>query len=287
MTTPPQPSPGISERLTERFGGTGVRSFGSGPDSGPRLADLVLPGRLLPYFHTGPEEPVALAEYAHFIGRTVAPEQRSWARLGSDRAFDLCVGTDGAVLGLLIGYREPLRFVSTTAAAFAAGLLELDLLLEVVTRTDDPAEAAQAFRGTSERLHTADPAAFADPGNWWPLVLEDIRTTAGERSYAAFEYTTATGESQILSQAGSVCVHAEQRTWAALRAAGVQPQQVTRIHTELQACFLPGHYCSLWLKQQFPDARLTHNFPYGDDARQRADSLRRLREAAAQAEQGR
>ncbi|GAA2519900.1 hypothetical protein GCM10010276_82550 [Streptomyces longisporus] len=65
-------------------------------------------------------------------------------------------------------------------------------------------------------------------------------------------------------------------------AVGIEPEQVTRIHTELRACFIPGPYCALWLQLMFPDASLTHNIAYGDSAAERADGIRRLQEAAAQ-----
>lgn len=119
------------------------------------------------------------------------------------------------------------------------------------------------------RLESADPEAFADPEHWWPLVLEDIRTTASVRSFATFEFAAPDGTRHLVSEPGSICVHAEERTWSRMYAAGVEPDQVTRIHTELEPCFMPGHYCSMWLEMSFPDASLTHNVSYGETAEER------------------
>ncbi|MFI9648770.1 nucleic acid/nucleotide deaminase domain-containing protein [Streptomyces sp. NPDC052040] len=278
------------ERLAVRFGETGVRRF-EGRHTVPtmpeaavlaRIGALTLPLRVNPYFHTLREEPASLREYAESIGKDLdAPGHLSWARLGSDRAFELCVTPEGTVRGILIGYDEPERFVNSTPEAFADGLLELDALLEAIAATDDPEEAATTFHATERALRAADPQAFADPENWWPLVLEDIRTTSSVEVYATFEFVAPDGDRHRVTESGSICVHPEERTWSAMYAAGIEPEQITRIHTELQACFMPGHYCALWLQLMFPDASLTHNVAYGDTAAERASGIRRLREAVA------
>ncbi|WP_431948077.1 nucleic acid/nucleotide deaminase domain-containing protein [Actinacidiphila sp. bgisy167] len=255
------------ERASGRFGPEGVR----------RLGELVLPLQVGPYFRTGTADPVPLGEFARAVGAEVRGDgQETWTRLGDDRGYELCVDAQGAVRAVLLGYDEPTRFVGGSAAAFAEGLLELDLALGAIAGTDDPAEARTAFGRLEERLHALDEAAFADRENWWPLVLDDIRDTASVRWFAAMEVVDAGGEKKIFTQASGICVHPEERLWASLRAAGVEPEQVTAIHTDLEACFLPGHYCSMWLGDVFPDARLTHTFPYGEDAESRAEGLRRL-----------
>jgi hypothetical protein len=279
------------ERFAVRFGETGVRRF-EVPHTVPdlpeaaalaRIGGLVLPLRVNPYFHTLLEEPASLRLYADTIGKDLDEAGHlSWARLGSDRAFELCVTPEGTVRGILIGYDEPERFVNSTPEAFADGLLQLDTVLEAIAATDDPQEAAATFHATERALRAADPQAFADPENWWPLVLEDIRTTSSVEAYATFEFVTPDGDRHRVTESGSICVHPEERTWSAMYAAGIEPEQVTRIHTELQACFMPGHYCAMWLQLMFPDASLTHNVPYGDSAAERAGGIRRLQEAAAQ-----
>ncbi|MGW1744856.1 nucleic acid/nucleotide deaminase domain-containing protein [Streptomyces sp. NPDC002092] len=279
------------ERFAVRFGETGVRRF-QGLHTVPtqpeaavlaRIDGLVLPLRVNPYFHTLQEESASLREYADSIGKDLDEAGHlSWARLGSDRAFELCVTPEGTVRGILIGYDEPERFVNSTPEAFAEGLLQLDTLLEAIAATEDPEEAATAFHATERALRAADPQAFADTENWWPLVLEDIRTTSSVEAYATFEFVTPDGDKHRVTESGSICVHPEERTWSAMYAAGIEPEQVTRIHTELQACFIPGHYCALWLQLMFPDASLTHNVAYGDSAADRARGIRRLQEAVAQ-----
>ncbi|MDX3239007.1 nucleic acid/nucleotide deaminase domain-containing protein [Streptomyces sp. ME03-5709C] len=283
------------ERLVNRFGAAGVRVLEAGPavpdavDAAAwgHTAGLVLPLRVNPYFHTLVAEPVGLGAYAQSIGRDLEGDTRaSWTRLGSDRAFDLCVAPDGTVRGVLIGYEEPDRFVSSSPALFAESLLEVDLLLETVTTGEDPERASAAFQATLERLESADPEAFADPDHWWPLVLEDIRTTAGVEAFATFEFAAPDGTRHLVSESGAICVHPEERTWSRMYAAGVEPEQVTRIHTELEACFMPGHYCSLWLELTFPEASLTHNVDYGATVEERAAGIREL-QAAVRSRSGR
>ncbi|MER5640727.1 nucleic acid/nucleotide deaminase domain-containing protein [Kitasatospora sp. NPDC002227] len=269
-----------AEALTGRFGADGLRRFG--PAAGP-AAGLVLPLQVGPYFHTLEEEPALLPEYADLLEEELAdPGQRSWARIGSDRAYDLVVDPGGEVRALLIGYREePLKYVNSSAAAFAAGLLGLDLLLDTLG-SEDPQLAAAEFHRFEEQLRAADPAAFADRESWWPLVLDDIRDTSATEWYAAFEVVDEAGAKEIFTSSGAVCIHPEERLWARLEAAGVEPDQVVRIFTELQACNLPGHYCSMWLALTFPDAEVTHSFDYGESAASREQGIRELRAAAAE-----
>lgn len=260
--------------FTDRFGPAGLRRFDTVPDG------LVLPLRVMPYFHTLPDEPESLLAYAESIGRRPAEETyASWTRLGSDRAFELCATGDGDVRAVLLGYDEPDRFVSSSPALFAQALLELDVLLEVLGASGTPDDASEAFRTTLDTLTTADPRAFEDPENWWPLVLEDIRTTASVEAYATFEFADPDGGRHLVTEAGGLCVHSEQRVWSKMYEAGIEPDQVTRIHTELEACFMPGHYCSMWLDLMFPDASLSHNVSYGDTAAERAEGICQLREA--------
>ncbi|MEU6344921.1 nucleic acid/nucleotide deaminase domain-containing protein [Streptomyces sp. NPDC046977] len=261
----------LAERLRERFGEAGLR----------RVDEHVLPLQVGPYFRTDPADPVALGAYAASVERPLRqPEFEAWSRLGDDRGYEICAGAGGTVHAVLLGWTEPSRFVSSSPESFAAGLLELDLALGAIAAADEPAAASEVFRRLEERLRAADAEAFADRENWWPLVLDDIRDTASAQWFAAMEVADATGEKKIFTQASAVCLHPEERLWSSLQAAGVQPEQVTRIHTDLEACFMPGHYCSMWLGRVFPGAGLTHEFPYGETAASRAEGLRRLRESA-------
>lgn len=268
---------------------TNLRTFGPGdgpgPDGGPavqRIAGVRVPGSVGPYFRTGEDDPVALRAYAEAHGRRVAREEcADWARLGGDNGFELCADPQGAVWAVLLDYAETDRFVNSSPQAFASSLVELRDALHVILGTDRPEVAAAAFETLTGRLKEGDPRAFADGEDWWPLVLEDVRHTASVENYAAFEYTDPEHGKRIVTQGGAVAQHPEERLWSALRAAGVQPEDVLRIHTDLQPCFMPGHYCSMWLAEVFPHAEMTHTFPYGESAASRAEGIRQLRENAA------
>ncbi|WP_148590438.1 nucleic acid/nucleotide deaminase domain-containing protein [Streptomyces sp. WAC01526] len=253
------------------------------PSSVRRLAQVSVPWQVGPYFSTLANDPVLLGRYAQSTGRTTAREEhQQLARLGTDRGYEICADPQGTVRAVLLDYDEPSRFVNSSPESFAQCLQELDQALRIILGTDQPQAAADAFANAEQRLHTVDPDAFADRENWWPLVLDDIRDTAGTEWYAAFEYVGADGQKQIVTRAGSIGLHPEERLWSALQASGTEPGQVLRIHTELEPCFMPGHYCSLWMAQTFPDTELTHNFPYGETAESRAQGIQLLREAATQ-----
>ncbi|MGW0424072.1 nucleic acid/nucleotide deaminase domain-containing protein [Streptomyces sp. NPDC003015] len=253
------------------------------PASVRQLAEVTVPVQVGPYFVTAPDDAVRLEEYAEAAGRRIVEESsRDWARLGSDRGFEICADPEGVVRAVLLDWAEESRFVNSGPEAFAESLVVLDRALAEILGSQEPQEAAAVFAQLEQRLRTRDPQAFERRENWWPLVLDDIRDTASAEWFTAFEIVNDQGEKQIVTQAGGIGVHPEERLWSRLRAAGVEPEQVLRIHTELEACFMPGHYCSLWLGQVFPDAVLTHNFPYGETAESRAEGIRLLSEAAEQ-----
>lgn len=253
----------------------------SGTSPAHRLAGISVPRRIGPYFTSLDRDPVPLGEYASAVGRRVAREEcASWARLGSDGGFEVCADPHGGVWAVLLDYDETQRFVGSSPEAFASCLVELRETLRIIVGTDQPSVASSAFETLTERLQALDPSAFGDREDWWPVVLDDIRDTASAETYAAFEYVDAEQGKRIVTQAGAVAAHPEERLWATLHAAGVAPEQVLRIHTDLQPCFMPGHYCSLWLAELFPHAELTHTFPYGESADSRAEGIRLLRENA-------
>ncbi|MFJ9151558.1 nucleic acid/nucleotide deaminase domain-containing protein [Streptomyces sp. NPDC102270] len=269
-----------------RFGTGAVTDPAGAPESVRRLAHLALPLAVGPYFATAESDPLLLEEFAQSVRRTVVLDEcRQWARLGSDRGFEICADHEGVVRAVLLDWTEESRFVNATPEAFAQSLAALDQALAAILGTDEPQQASAAYAELEQRLRTLDPRAFEGREHWWPLVLDDIRDTASAEWFTAFEIVNDQGEKQIVTQAGDIGVHPEERLWARLRAAGVEPEQVLRVHTELEACFLPGHYCALWLGQVFPEAQLTHNFPYGETAESRAEGIRQLREAAAQGAQ--
>jgi hypothetical protein len=255
----------------------------STPRSVHRLAGTVVPLQAGPYFTTAHEEPVILREYADSVGRRVVePHTREWARIGADGGAEICVDPEGAVHAVFLALAEPTRFVNASTETFTRSLDALDRALGTILGADSPRAASAAFGELEERLRQFDPQAFAERENWWPLVLDDIRDTAGTERYSAFEILDGKGEKQVVTQSGGIAIHPEEKLWQSLHAAGVEPEQVLRIHTDLEACFMPGHYCSLWLGEVFPDAQLSHSFPYGESAESRAEGIRRLREAAAE-----
>ncbi|MFJ4845336.1 MULTISPECIES: nucleic acid/nucleotide deaminase domain-containing protein [unclassified Streptomyces] len=262
-------------RVVARFGDGGVRRFVTAPD-------VVVPLQVGPYWTTSPGEPEALADFAEALELGLPERTLEYLRLGSDRGYEICLSPSGDVRGVLAGYDEPERHVNGSLDAFVQGLVALDETLAAIAGTDRPGTAAQSFAALEARLREQDATAFADREDWWPQVLDDIRDTASAEWFAAFEVVDAGGEARILTSSGGICVHPEERLWANLAASGVEPEQVRRVHTELEPCFMPGHYCSMTLERLFPDAASTHNFPYGDTAESRAAGIRKLREAAAQ-----
>lgn len=255
----------------------------STPASVRRLEQVAVPWQVGPYFSTTADAPVALGDYAEAAGRQVASEEhRLLARLGTDRGMELCSDTHGVVRAVLLDFDEPPRYVNASPEAFSQSLLILDQALQAILRADQPQAAAQAFAEMEQRLRALDVSAFAERESWWPLVLDDIRDTASGEWYAAFEYVGGDGKKQIVTRPGEIALHPEERLWSALRGSGIEAEQVLKVHTELEPCFMPGHYCSLWMAQTFPDAEMTHNFPYGETAASRAEGLRLLAEAAAQ-----
>ncbi len=253
----------------------------SSAGGGRVVGGVTVPWQVGPYFVTRATEPATLAGVAAVSGRRVTrPGSGTWTRFGSDGAFELCAGEDGVVRAVLLDYDEPERYVNASAEAFAACLRELDAALRLILTTDRPQAASEAFGTLSQRLGGVDPSAFADRENWWPRVLDDIRDTASAEWYAAFEIVDARGNKQVVTRSGAIAEHPEERLWQALRASGVTPEQVLRVHTDLEPCFMPGHYCSMWLAEVLPDADMTHVYSYGETAASRAEGLRAMREAA-------
>lgn len=281
-----------TDALAARFGEGGLRRFGgdaaatdpAAPEAAAlaRIAALALPLQVGPYFRTGADEPPSVRGYAVQTEQSVSDaEYFGWSRLGSDRGYEIVATPEGGVHALLLDYDEPLRFVNSAPEEFASGLLGLDVLLGFLGDTDSPAEAEAAFQSFERQLQQADPVAFADRESWWPQVLDDLRDTSGVENYAAFEVLDEHGEKKIFTSSGDIALHPEERLWTALQGAGVRPEQVRGVHTDLQACYLPGHYCTMWLAGTFPDAVFTHSYDYGETAASRSEGIAALRAATA------
>ncbi|WP_129843676.1 nucleic acid/nucleotide deaminase domain-containing protein [Streptomyces sp. RFCAC02] len=260
-----------------------LRRFADRGGDVPGIAGLALPVRVGPYFSTDGADPVPLGAYAASVGRGITGRGReAWARLGTDRGTELCAAPDGSVLSVPLVGDGPPRFVNSSPPAFARSLAALHRALGDVLGAEDEERGRAAIRRFAGEVGEADPAALADPGHWWPLVLDDIRDTAGPGARAVFEIADEDGGRRVVTATGGLAVHPEERLWGRLNAAGVSPGRVLGVRTDLGACHLPGHYCAMWLAAVFPRAEITHRFPYGPSAASRAEGMRLFREAARQ-----
>jgi hypothetical protein len=279
----------IGRRLAAHFGPEGLRRFDpselTGLDlpqaAGEALIGTALPVQVGPYFFATAGEPLALGEYAATIG---FPDEDAtsarWCRLGSDNGAEICVDPSGGVQAVFAVADAPAMLVNSTVAAFSASLLTLDQYLTVLASPGDQ-RPAEVFRGLRGRLLEIDGAALQDDEAWWPKVLEQIRHALSFPFSAAMGYADARGDKHIVTAQAKVGLpHPERVLWHELSGGGVRPEQVTRVYTELEPCFLPGNYCAMWLTQ-FKNADFTHSFDYGDTARNREDGFVALMRHAA------
>ncbi|UED87375.1 nucleic acid/nucleotide deaminase domain-containing protein [Streptomyces profundus] len=280
----------LRRRLVSRFGPSGLRRI-TAPDASLPAADAALlaecgvPRQVGPYFTAaGDDSPAQLGAYAQAVGARV-PEgpQASWTRVGGDRGAQICVDASGTVRAEFVGIQEPGLLVNVSVTAFLESLLALDEGISSLAATRSVPERAELIRALARRIAVADLEPMESPDSWWLTVLQDVRHTMTHSGYASFEIIDAQGKKQIATSSGALCLHPEERLWEELAESGVRPEQVKEVYTELEACFLPGHYCALWLAGTFPEARFTHSFDYGDTAEEReAGFLALLRETAAQ-----
>ncbi|GAA2739495.1 nucleic acid/nucleotide deaminase domain-containing protein [Kitasatospora cinereorecta] len=278
----------LSQRLLDRFGPGGLHRPTADALSATivpaEAADLLaaagLPLQVGPYFTAGAGEPLRLADHAERAGIAAADRpEADWARLGTDRGAELCVDGRGQVWAVYLAFSEPSVLVDTDLAAFLGNLCELEDSLGRLAATERPEEIFQLFSGTESRMRARDLRAFETDELWWPRVLEDVRHTRGVPGYAAFKYRGAKDEPEIVTADGSLALHPEEAVWHRLSAAGVDPADVLEVYTELQACFMPGHYCSVWMARTFPAAEFSHSYDYGDTAAEREAGIRELAQA--------
>jgi hypothetical protein len=264
-------SPNPPDALTVHFGIDGLRQY-PGVESG-------LPVQVGNYFVAPPPDgPWTLTDHAAEEDLP-APESSlaNRLRLGGDRGAEIYLAGDSSVRAVLLGLDWPEKPVNSNLAAFAAGLLALDMALSRIHAAEDQDEALAAYRDLRAYLLDIDPAAFEDRESWWPLVLDDIRQPINVPASAAFEFTDQDGTKQIMtatSRPGQP--HPEELIWQQLSGAGAPRGAVTRVFTELAPCMLPGHYCALWLGQEFPDAEFTHQFEYGSTSESRERGVQAL-----------
>lgn len=278
----------LGRRLVARFGASGLRRIDVGEDSTlpaqqvRLLREYGLPRQVGPYFSVSDGDPDRLGGCAAASGAPLGRGQgASWLRIGTDSGAEICVDGSGEVRAEFLGLGMPGAVVNGTLPAFLGSLLVLDEALSLVGAAKNVPDAAEHVRMLLRRLANIEQGPVGSVDSWWSRVLEDIRHTASHTSFGAFEVADDQGESRIVTGSGSLCVHPEERIWSGLVAAGTTADQIRKVHTELQPCFLPGHYCSLWMADAFPAAEFTHNFDYGDTAASRERGFLELLQHAA------
>ncbi len=247
-----------------------------------------LPDSAGPYFTAladGRGQPRQLGAYATALGIGLPAGLSDWYRLGHDRGRDLCVAGDGAVRAV---YAQdpalPPLFVNSNLGSFLATLARLDQAVGAMGSAGPGSqEAGSTYSWLHETVDRVDHTALADPESWWPRVLQDLRHTAQHPAFASAEID-GPGGTRIVTASGLVAAHPEERLWHTLSSQGVPGTAVTRLYTELAACDLPGHHCSLWMADAFPNAAFTHSFTYGPTLADRETGMRELLRAAAEAE---
>lgn len=239
----------LEARMLERFGPQGLIR--------PKGLDVPLPQQVGPYF--------------------TAAEAARAEELGSDRGGRLHLDDRGAVRNDLSRIDMPEQYVNASAAAFAAGLLALDLAIAAITTATSTPTAFAAYRDLRETLLRVDGTAFSARESWWPRVLDDLRLPLNVGTSAAVEFTGSDGEKKILTAvSGPGRPHPEELLWHQLRSAQVPLSTVTRVYCELEPCLMPGHYCAAWLAGEFPAAAFTHSFGYGESAEGREAGVEAL-----------
>ncbi|MER7140967.1 nucleic acid/nucleotide deaminase domain-containing protein [[Kitasatospora] papulosa] len=243
-----------------------------------------VPVHAAPYFTAaGATDGVTLGLFAGHHGLPVDEPRARWVRLGTDGLAHLVVGPDSAVRAVFLDGIAPDMFVNTDVAEFGLCLAVLDRRISVIASSTDLAGGAAAFRELNAELRRVAPEAFEERENWWPRVLDDVRHTLNIGFSAAIEYVDENGRKQIVTDAtGPGRRHPEELLWQRLRSEGIAAGQVKRVYGELEACMMPGHYCAVWMAQEFPQAQFTHSFDYGDTAESREEGLKALIRYAAE-----
>ncbi|MEU2119455.1 SUKH-4 family immunity protein [Streptomyces sp. NPDC016459] len=282
--------PSVPERhdeLIQHFGRKGLRRFERASLLGARLPDTAqafleetgVPRGVGSYFRPpGDRDPLALGVVAV---RSSLPRpheaMEDWPRIGGDGLAHLCVRPDGAVQAVFLQDVTEDMFVSTDVSKLSAALLALDRALPLMAVASGLTEAAAVLRDLNAELRRIDPVAFEERESWWPRVLDDVRHTLNFPFSAAFEYVDAVGSKQVVTDVtGPGRAHPEEIIWRDLSAQGVRPEQVLRVHCELEPCLMPGHYCAVWMQETFPRARFTHSFGYGSSAESREEGIKEL-----------
>lgn len=241
------------------------------------LAASGVPETVGPYFQAA-DEPALLTQYARDakLSQPVGEATTFW-RLGYDGGSHICYAPSGGVFSASCGVTYPTRLVNSTAQTWLTALAEFDGLLGHLSSDPIGPDAVTAVTEFQNCLAALDPEAMSDEDNWWPLVTDDLRLTASVDASGIIEFRTATGA--IRTASGYTVPgqgHVSRRLGTELLKRGIEPASVTRVHTDLAPCSLPGCYCAEWLAATFPEAEVTYSFDYGPGADDREAGVREL-----------
>lgn len=251
------------------------------PDTARTALQAGLPAQVAPYFSATDDEPLPLGDFAASIDAPhIPPDAVSWCRLGTDQGAEICVDPSGTVQAVFVVADIAPLHVNADVPSFLESLLALDKAIPVL-RDPGRQDPVNVFRDLRARLLEVDATALEDDESWWSRVLELIRHALSFPASVAFEIEEPDGRKHIETEETRVGVeHPEHLLWERLSSQGVNPEQVTRVYTELEPCFMPGNYCAMWLNQ-FTNAEFTYSHDYGATAEEREAGLLELIEHAA------
>ena len=97
------------------------------------------------------------------------------AYFGTDSVCELQVDAiSGTVRAFDPGGKLPTRFVNSTAKQLGAFIVAYGRYCADARAARDEADTDTIVEGLRRTLVALDPAATADPENWWSLVLEQV-----------------------------------------------------------------------------------------------------------------
>ncbi|MBH8602105.1 MAG: nucleic acid/nucleotide deaminase domain-containing protein [Thermoactinomyces vulgaris] len=97
------------------------------------------------------------------------------------------------------------------------------------------------------------------------------------RNVAVFEYIQ-NGEYKIIIKESGYG-HSERKIARELEQEGIHPEQVTRIYSELEPCVIPGGMCQPFIDKNFPNAKVTYSFEYGNTRESRRKGVNELKKS--------